>query len=347
MNQKWFEFAAKQGATIDNDQVVAWGNSEPSAYSVDRTCICDLSPLGVIRASGEEAQSFLHGQFTNDLGQVTPTTGQLSSYCNPKGRVLSIFHIYQEDDSYCLVLPRDVIEATINKLNMFRLMAKVDMSDESDERVLFGIAGGDTESVLGDLDIVVPKEINCCIQDKEITLIRLPSESTRVLLVSSADAAIPVWEQLSARLPIATSGLWDLHDIHSGIPKVIAGTSETFIPQMVNLELIDGVNFSKGCYPGQEVVARTHYLGKPNRRMYRVHVADANAPEPGTNIFSPEDETQPVGKIVTAQKISSGTSALAVLRTEKKDDENLHLGSVTGPKISVQSLPYSMETKPE
>lgn len=347
MNKKWSEFAAKQGATIENDQVVTWGDSEPPVYSIDGTCVCELSPLGMIHVSGEDAQSFLHGQFTNDLSQVTSTAGQLSSYCNPKGRILSIFHIYQEDGGYCLILPRDVIEATVNKLNMFRLMAKVDISDESDERVLFGIAGSDIESALGDLNITIPKEINCCIQDQEITLIRLPSESTRILLVSSADSAIPVWDRLSARLPIATSGLWDLHDIHSGIPKVTADTSETFIPQMVNLELIDGVNFSKGCYPGQEVVARTHYLGKPNRRMYRVHVADADAPEPGTNIFSPEDETQPVGKIVTAQKISNGTSALAVLRTEKKDDENLHLGSVTGPKISVQSLPYSLETKPE
>lgn len=347
MHQKWLEYVAKQGAIIDNNQVIAWDSPEPPAFSISNTCVCELSPLGIIHVSGEDALSFLHSQFTNDLNQVTSGVSQLSSYCNPKGRMLSIFHIHKDNDGYCLILPRDVIEVTINKLNMFKLMAKVDVSDESDERILFGVAGTDTGLTLGSLDMAIPKKINCCIQDKEVTLIRLPSENTRVLFIANVNAAISIWEQLSARLPVATSGLWDLHDIHSGIPQITANTSEAFIPQMTNLELVEGVSFSKGCYPGQEVVARTHYLGKPNRRMYRINIADKSAPEPGTNIFSPEDENQPVGKIVIAQKTADdNSSALTVLRTEKENSEDLHLGSVTGPKVSLQSLPYSLEAKP-
>jgi len=348
MNDNWFEFLQEHDAIIENNQVVSIGDSHSQVYSIDITYVCELSTLGVIRATGEEAQSFLHGQFTNDLNNVSTDISQLSSYCNPKGRMLSILRIIKRDNDIFFILPRDVLEPTIKKLTMFKIMAKVDLSDESDQLIVFGVAGPETESVLNELNITIPEEINHCIQSDKITIIRLPSENTRVLFITNVKLAISFWKQLSEKISVATSDVWDLHDIHSGIPQITANTSEAFIPQMTNLELIDGVSFSKGCYPGQEVVARTHYLGKPNRRMYRIYIADENPPEPGTNIFSPEDESQPVGKIVSALKTSDDScSALAVLRTEKENDETLHSGSVTGPKVSVQSLPYSLDTEPK
>ena len=113
---------------------------------------------------------------------------------------------------------------------------------------------------------------------------------------------------------------------------------------MTNLELINGVSFSKGCYPGQEVVARTHYLGKPNRRMFRINIVDEDIPESGINIYSSKDENQPVGKIVIAEKISEAeSSALVVMRTKNEHDTDLHVASVNGPKITMQSLPYSID----
>ncbi len=346
MHQKWLELVTEQGAIIDEGQVIAWRDRESAAYSIDDTCLCELSPLGLIGADGEDAQNFLHGQFTNDLNQVTPSVSQLSSYCNPKGRMLSIFRIYRDDDGYHLVLPRGVIEATINKLNMFKLMAKVEIDDESDQRVIFGVAGPAAESICGDSGVSIPAKINGCAHGEGVTLIRLfTGEHTRILLIAKIDPGISLWKRLSAKLPVVTSGLWDLYDIHDGIPQITAATSEAFTPQMTNLELIEGVSFSKGCYPGQEVVARTHYLGKPNRRMYRIDVAGEDAPKPGTNIFSPKEAGQPVGKIVIAQQTPAGhSSALAVLRTATaNDEEDLHLGDVTGPKISIQPLPYSLE----
>lgn len=344
MNENWNKFLTKLGAIIQSNQVISFGETSSHIYSHENTYVCDLSLLGIIRASGEDAQSFLHSQFTNDLNKVSANVSQLSSYCNPKGRMLSIFRIYKRDDDYFLILPRDVLELTIKKLTMFKLRSKIDLSDYSDQIVIFGVAGPDTESTLTSLNITIPKQVNYCVQENETNIIRIPSENTRVLFITYAELAISLWKQLSEKLSVATSHLWDLHDIYSGIPQITANTSEAFIPQMTNFELIDGVNFSKGCYPGQEVVARTHYLGKPNRRMYRVSVADNKVPESGTNIFSPEDESQPVGKIVIAQKISEDKIfALIVLRIEKEHDENLHLGSITGPKVVMQSLPYSLD----
>lgn len=346
MNNNWFKFLTEEGIAIENEQVAPTGEISTKAYSLESTYICDLSKLGLIRASGDEAQSFLHGQFTNDLSNVSSSLSQLSSYCNPKGRMLSIFRIFKRDANYLLTLPRDVLETTLNKLTLFKLMAKVDLVDDSDQLVIFGVAGPDTGSILTSLNITIPQEDNHCIHNNEITIIRVPSENLRMLFITNANLAISFWKQISEKTPVANSNLWDLHDIHRGIPQVTASTSEVFIPQMTNLELIDGVSFSKGCYPGQEVVARTHYLGKPNRRMYRASITGDNVPESGTNVYTPEDASQPVGKIVIAQKTSDeNCTALIVLRTEKENDEALCLGSVTGPKVSVQSLPYSLDSK--
>lgn len=335
MDNKWLEFLREQGASMENDRVV---------YALEHTYLCELSTLGAIRAAGDDARSFLHGQFTNDLDQVSPAVSQLSSYCNPKGRMLSTLRIHKCDRDYRLILPREVLAATLKKLIMFRLMAKVDITDESSEVALFGVAGPKAEVTLKALNVDVPQKTDHCVQHDGITAIRLPSENVRVLLIANIQAAIPLWKRTSAKLPVATWRLWDLHDIHSGIPQITASISEAFIPQMTNLDVIGGVSFSKGCYPGQEVVARTHYLGKPNRRMYRVSIAGDKVPAPGSNIYAPEDASQPVGKIVSAQQDSDDScAALVVLRIEKEADEHLYVGSLSGAKVSVRSLPYIVD----
>jgi len=312
---------------------------------MNKTYLCDLSNLGLIRANGGDTFNFLHGQFTNDLNLVTGNKSQLSSYCNPKGRMLSIFRIFLRDNNYFLLMPRDVIEVSLKKLTMFKLMAKVDLSNVSDEFIIFGLAGPDSNARLKDNNLPVPDDIDQSIHHNGTTIIRIPSESSRILFISEPENAISIQKTLSENTTPATSGIWELHDIQSGIPQVTAETIEAFIPQMVNLELIGGVNFQKGCYPGQEIVARTHYLGKPNRRMYRINICSANPPHSGVNIFSEKDGEQPVGKIVSAQSTDENTcEALAVLRTEKENADDLHLESLSGPKVLMQTLPYSLNS---
>ncbi len=311
---------------------------------MNKTYLCNLSNLGLIKASGEDAFNFLHGQFTNDLNLVSENKSQLSSYCNPKGRMLSIFRIFLWNNDYFLLIPRDVIEVSLKKLTMFKLMAKVDLADVSDEFSIFGLAGPDSNTALKDNNFPVPDQIGQSIQHNGTTIIRIPSESSRFLFISKPENAITIQKLLSENSTPATSNMWELHDIQCGIPQVTAETIEAFIPQMVNLELIGGVNFQKGCYPGQEIVARTHYLGKPNRRMYRIYINSSKPPKPGVNIFSEKDGEQPVGKIVSAQSSNENTcEALTVLRTEKENADDLHLESLSGPKVSITTLPYSLE----
>lgn len=339
MNNAWQKFLSDTSGVLDSQK--------STATDLDQTYICNLSgELGVIKASGEDALSFLHGQFTNDLNHVNPTLSQLSSYCNPKGRMLAIFRVFKKEDDFYLILRRDVLDAVLKKLTMFKLMAKVELSDVSDELILFGLAGPDAEPLLKENNIPAPTDIDHSTQKNETTIIRIPSKSSRYLMVSTPGNSSSFWKTLSEKTTPTNSNIWDLHDIQSGIAQVTAETSEAFIPQMVNLELIGGVNFQKGCYPGQEIVARTHYLGKPNRRMYRVNIAsDADIPA-GTNIFSTKDGEQAVGKIVSAKASGNSSSdALVVLRTANENDNELHLESLTGSKITIQTLPYSLESE--
>ncbi len=344
MNQDWKEFICQQGANIDEERLISFG--EANNYSLDENYLCDLSSRGIIQAFGEDAKNFLHGQFTNDLNALSNENSQLSSYCNPKGRMLAIFTIYLNKNKYSLIMPRSVVEATLKKLIMFKLMTKVEIQDMSDGLVIFGVAGSKIETALHNLNISIPKNDNDAVHTEGISLIRIPGQTPRILFVALPKLAISIWNQLSAHCNLASSNVWDLHDIDSGIPKITAETYEAFIPQMVNLEIINGVNFQKGCYPGQEVVARTHYLGKPNRRMYKTTVDTIDPPSPGENIFSETDGDQPVGKIVTAQiNDKNVTSALAVLRTQKENDSGLHVGTQDGPTLSFQTLPYSLEAE--
>lgn len=347
MSSPWQEFLVAHDAVIENGRVTSFGPSVQPYPGTQDTCVCELTPLGLIRVTGEETRTFLHSQFTNDLEQVTAHTSQLNSYCSPKGRVLSIFMVFKHNGDYFLVLPKDVIEITLRKLVMYKLRSKVDLYDASEHSVLFGVTGPGVGPAFENLGIELPQKVYGCTQESGATLVRLPSENTRILVMADAETAVSLCSQLSEKLPLATFRLWDLHDISCGIPRVTALTSEAFTPQMTNLELINGVSFSKGCYPGQEVVARTHYLGKPNRRMYRASIATEQLPEPGTNVFSAEEGDQPLGKVVVSQMVSAGhASALIVLRTQKEEDPCLHIGSADGPAISLQELPYSLQSGP-
>ena len=344
MTASWLKFLKNKGAIVEHDRVISFASLPNPSDETGRTCLCELTNLGLIHASGEDAESFLHSQFTNDLKQVTARLSQLSSYCSPKGRMLCIFRIFKRDEGYFLILPKDVLDLTLQKLTLYKLRSKVDLHDKSDQFVLFGISGPETESVLNGMSIGVPENNDECAISDEATIIRIPGEFTRVLLACTSERAISLWKQLSDVLPSMTYRVWDQHDILSGIPQITANTVEAFTPQMTNLEIINGVSFTKGCYPGQEIIARTHYLGKPNRRMYRATIATDQAPESGANIYSPAAGSQAIGKVVISQMVSKGSaSALVVLRSEMPQNPDLHVQSISGPAVSIQKLPYSLQ----
>ena len=313
----------------------------PLTQAFPKCAITDLSHFGLIRVSGTDSRTFLQGQLTNDINAVTPELAQLSSYCSPKGRMLGSFWIFQRGDDLFLQLPRDRLEAIRKRLQMFVMRSQVTLADASGELARFGLAGDCAQALLP----FAPAAEKASLTRDELTVIRLPGDRPRFEVVGPPDALTGVWPQMLTRAEQTGAGFWSLMDIRAGIPNVFEDTVEAFVPQMANLQLIGGVSFTKGCYTGQEVVARMQYLGKLKRRMYRARVAEGQPPARGAAVFSPSCESGPgAGRIVdAAASPDGGYEVLAVLQISSADANDLHLGDIDGPPLQLMELPYQFE----
>lgn len=313
--------------------------STPQTTNFPICAISDLSHFGLIRVNGPDARTFLQGQLTNDIHGVTVETAQISSYCSPKGRMLGSFWIFQRGDDLFLQLPKERLDAVLKRLGMFVLRAQVLIEDASDTLARFGIAGECAAALLP----AVPSEDRASITHDEITIIRMPGDRPRFEVVGPETLLAPIWDHAAAQATPTNADFWALMDIRAGMPNVLEETVEAFVPQMANLQLIDGVSFSKGCYTGQEVVARMQYLGKLKRRMYRARIDTSERPAPGSEVFAASgDADAAVGRIVDAARSpDGGFEALAVLQISSAETDELRLGDTAGPTIALLDLPYA------
>lgn len=317
-----------------NDFISA--NTSLSEEATPACALVDLSDLGLIKVSGEDKETFLQGQLTNDVTKVSGTHSQMSSYCSPKGRMLANFRLFMRGDDIYIIIPQEKLEAILKRLRMFVLMSKVVLDDVSEELVCVGVVGDCTS-------VKLPTESDDVATEAGITSIRLAGDSPRALLVGDFESMSELWQSSGAA--IKERSYWSLQDIRAGLPTVYEQTTEAFIPQMTNMQLINGVSFKKGCYTGQEVVARMQYLGKLKRRMFRVSIDTDTMPEPGTELFSASSASgQGAGKIVEASPSpDGGFEALAVAQISSAEADDLTLGSAEGPKLNLLDLPYSFE----
>jgi folate-binding protein YgfZ len=344
MNDNWQQFLTQQGAVIEDGEVKHFGNAmaEKQAAIKNDHVLCDLSHYGLIRAVGEEAESFLQNQFCNDVRNVTESHGQLNAYCSPKGRVLAFFRLFKTDNQYFLRMPKSILSDTINRLRMFILMSKVTLEDASDDLVVIGYAGPEAEqrlkAVIGD----IPVETDAVINNNGLTVIRISETLPRFEIYGKCDDVMALWGKLDAEALPVGSGSWELLDIRDAIPEIEPETKEAFVPQMINLQGINALSFKKGCYPGQEIVARMHYLGKLKRRMYLAHIDTDTPPAAGESLFAANSESgQGAGKVVRAQTSpTGGTDLLAVIEIASAENDSLHLENSQGPALTLEELPY-------
>ncbi len=346
MKPEWKEFLLDNGAELDGDQVTNFGNPQRELeVATTGHVIADQSHFGLISARGEDVSEFLQGQLTNDIRDVSETKAQYSAYCTPKGRMLSNFLIFKRGDTYYLSLPRNLLEATLKRLSMFILMSKVVLEDASDSLVRMGYAGPEADKELNGVLGIAPKEPFEASQKDDLSVIRLPGMQPRFQIVGGLDAITKLWETLNVRGTAIGEPGWALLDILSGTPFILPETTEAFIPQMVNLQLTNGVSFKKGCYTGQEIVARMQYLGKLKRRMYLAHVQGDIAPKPGDELFSAGSSSgQGTGKIVNASPSpEGGYQVLAVVEISSQANNKIHLGEKNGPILEFAELPYPFQ----
>jgi folate-binding protein YgfZ len=309
--------------------------------------VAQITDLGLIALDGEESASFLHNQLTNDVEHLGQGDARLAGYCSPKGRLLASFLMWRNETTIFLQLPRD-IQATVQKrLSMFVLRTKTKLSDASElpaNAVVLGLGGGMAQTALQTWFDALPAKPFAKLDHPLGTLIRVADVfgAARYQWLLSAETAQNVVEELAEKLNVGSNDAWHLSEIHAGIPVIAKATQEQFVPQMVNYELLGGVNFKKGCYPGQEIVARSQYLGKLKRRTTLVSIPEVAAA--GQEVFATADPEQPCGMIVNAAPNGNGgVDALVEMKLAAIEAASVRLGSAQGAALVFLDMPYVLE----
>jgi tRNA-modifying protein YgfZ len=345
MSENWQEFLRQQGARMGDARVMDFGDAAAERRAArDGDILVDLSHFSLIRASGPDTRSFLNGQLTNDIAVVDDAHTQLSAWCNAKGRMLALFRIVRHNDGYLMQLPAALRDDIVKRLRMYVLRAKVKLDIADDALVRIGIAGPNALTrVTAETGLAPALGDNTCARAGELLVMRLPGIHPRFEILAPEVEARAIWSRLLPGATPAGADAWTWHDIMAGVPVVLPETSDTFVPQMANLDLLGGINFNKGCYTGQEIVARVHYLGRLKQRMYRLHAEATDVPPPGAAIYAPDRQDQSTGTVVVACAApAGGVDMLAVVHTSSADAGDLHLGQPHGPRLMIESLPYSV-----
>ncbi|MEX5592395.1 CAF17-like 4Fe-4S cluster assembly/insertion protein YgfZ [Pseudomonas orientalis] len=304
----------------------------------DSAFFCSLTHEGVLAVRGADAAKFLQGQLTCNLNYLSDTQASLGARCTQKGRMQSSFRILLQGDGVLLAMASELLEPQLADLKKYAVFSKSKLTDESAAWVRFGLAHAD--QALCALGLTLPVETDSVVRSE--TLIAIRVSPGRAELWAPAEHAESLLRQLAVTLPQAELNEWLLGQIRAGIGQVMPQTRELFIPQMLNLQAVGGVSFKKGCYTGQEIVARMQYLGKLKRRLYRLSLVAAQLPEPGTALFAPSHNSS-IGEVVIAAKADQSIELLAVLQAEAADNGDIRLGSLEGPGLQLLDLPYALD----
>lgn len=336
MNSIWQEFLSATGARIDGGMVADFGDLAAELASArDATIISPLAHLGLLECAGDDTRTFLHNQLTSDINHMASGAAQHSAWCSAKGRMQASFLLYRHGASYRALLSSDLLAGIQERLQMFVLRSKVKIADLSGTHESIGLSGAQSEVTLQNAGLPAPIRLMESGDFAHGTVIRL--ESSRFIIVATSEASPELWTKLAVGArPVGTS-VWDWLDIQAGAPRIVEATKEAFVPQMVNFDKIGGISFHKGCYPGQEIIARTQYLGKVKRHLYRIHTA--NPIDAGASIFAPENPDHPCGMVANvAPSPAGGYDALAVIQENFVGATDLALGMPGGQGFLIEPV---------
>ncbi|HKW79607.1 MAG TPA: folate-binding protein, partial [Casimicrobiaceae bacterium] len=324
MHPGWLDFLTAQGASFDRGTIASFGEASTElAAAREHAVVCDLSPLGMLEVTGADAGTFLQGQLTSDVAALAPGAAQYSAWCSAKGRVLANFLIRRGvDASYQLILAAGLSEAIAARLRTFVLRSQVKISDVGSATVRLGVGGpGGSDAVRASLG--EPPAIARTTTIGDALVVALPGP--RYVVVVPPAAAPACWQHLREHATPAGFAAWRWLTIRAGVPVITPVTSDQFVPQALNWDALGGINFQKGCYAGQEIVARTQYLGRLKERLFLAHL-EVDPPEAGWRLYSSAFGEQACGTVVDAAAAPDGGSdALAVLQVAAADSGDLHL----------------------
>jgi len=344
MLKQWQHVLIETGAEFTEDQLISYGNPDRERRIAPQgDIICDLSPLGIIKVTGDDAEDFLQSQLTNDIQQLSMDQAQSSAWCNPKGRVIASLLIVKTTDGYLISLAKDLIPFVLKRLQMYIMRAKVTLQDISHSIVHFGFSGA---YIHQDWEACCSGTLNnsnyAVSYFEDLTIIRIPSVSTpRFQVIGEFEKASMLWNKLNVRAAPVAYSTWEYLNILAGIPTITEASREKWIPQMLNMQLLNTVNFKKGCFPGQEVVARLKYLGATKRRLYRLSTTTDLLATTGDSIVTQDDSD--AGKVLNATFNPEGkVELLAILKIALSEDP-LFLANSKEVVLEILELPYSTD----
>ena len=312
--------------------------------TINNNILCDLSHLGLLEISGADAVTFLQGQVTNDVnllvGKDNISHAHYSAYCNPKGRMLALFLAFAHYDHLHLQFNRELLEPIMKRLKMYVMRSKVEIKDVSDSIIKFGINGPQAASMLASVFSKIPTVDYELVSLENGAILKLPSynDDARYEIFSDKVNAPIIWDVFKNNCIVVEKPHWDWLEIQAGIPDIELKTQEQFVPQMLNLDILNAINFKKGCYTGQEIVARTHYLGTVKRRTYLATINTETAPMASDKVL--DEAKNEVGQIVrVAPNTANSFDALIELRIEAKEAGNMTYNDAA---IRLKDLTYAV-----
>jgi folate-binding protein YgfZ len=334
----WQAFLASRDARLQGARVADFGDPAAEiAAARDATFLADLSHNALLDVTGDDAIAFLHAQLTNDVAGLPEGAAQWSGWCSAKGRLLATFLLVRRAEGCWLLLPAEIAAPIAKRLAMYVLRSKVTIRDASTELVRFGFAGKTAGVQIARHFGHMPDPMRS-VRHEGASCIALDTQ--RFVIVAPAQAAEKLWDALAEDAVKAGADAWEYAAIHAGIPTIVAATQDAFVPQMANFELVGGVSFKKGCYPGQEIVARTQYRGILKKRMALAHVGGDARPQPGANVYGAAFGEQSAGQVVNAAPApGGGFDFLVVAQLASLADGDLRLGSPGGLPVEILDHP--------
>ena len=348
--QQWHQFLQnyqsnntlerKQSVIIEGGKVISFGDpiAERQAL-INDTVICDLSHLGLLELRGADVITFLQGQVTNDIKLLDGNNAHYTGYCSPKGRLLALFFAFSHYDHVHLQMPKELIESIAKRLKMYVMRSKVEITDVSESIIKFGISGANAAELLTPIFKDLPDTDYALVSMDNGAIIKLAGATPRYEIFTDALNAPVIWNALTKTAKPVGADCWEWLEIQAGIPEISLKTQEEFVPQMLNLDALNAINYKKGCYTGQEIVARTHYLGKVKRRTQLAHIASIVMPAIGDDVM--DANKQAIGKIVRcAPAIDAGFDVLVECRLENLSQDGIYWQDIA---LAIKPLPYLLE----
>ncbi|MFP8965568.1 YgfZ/GcvT domain-containing protein [Pokkaliibacter sp. CJK22405] len=338
MNSFWQAFLQQQGAAWNEDGVQYHFAAPPA----DRPRLMDLSHLGVLRCEGEMAAKFLQGQLTCDVNAVSADNSVLGGLCTHKGALLSLFRLVKDDTGYLFGMRRDMVESTRATLAKYIVFFKATLSDASDDWVRLGLTGEGSDNILQALFDDAPETPGQVMAIEGGHVIRIAGNEPRFELWLSPERAKKLWVPITEHAFFTSSELWEAEEVKAALPDITPATVDTFIPQMLNLQALGGISFKKGCYTGQEIVARMQFVGSLKRNMHLASVSSKVKPVAGATLTSEKREV--AGQIVRAARIGENSYQLLAVLYRNELDAPIWLTEDSSATLNIsQELPYEID----